>query len=180
MKIEKWKFVPGYEGLYMVSNFGRVKSVDRYVEHPVIGKQFVKGKILSLHCSKNGYLQAHLSKDGRNCYYCVHRLVALAFIPNPDNLPQVNHINEDKTDNRVENLEWCTNKENCNHGTRNQRMKSTLSKKVNQYTLDGELVKTWDSVSEAAKTLNCCVGHITRCCHGKLKKYHKFRWEYVI
>lgn len=108
--IEEWKDVPNYEGLYQVSNLGRIKSL-----RDKNGK--AREKILKLKLSKFGYYQICLCKNGKQKWYFVHRLVALAFIPNPNNLPQINHIDENKTNNYVENLEWCTSKYNSNYGT---------------------------------------------------------------
>lgn len=118
MKIVKeiWKPVVGYEGLYKVSNKGRVKGLR-------------SGKILKSALNKKGYPMVVLSRNGKLLPQRVHRLVALTFIPNLNNYPIVNHINENKTDNRVENLEWCTNKYNCNYGTTIGRMLQTRTKR---------------------------------------------------
>ena len=119
--IEEWRPIKGYEGLYEVSNTGRVRSLDRYDSN----NHFLKGRILKLYTRKGGYLfvQLHLNGKGKN--YLVHRLVAIAFIPNPDNLPEVNHLDEDKTNNRVENLEFCDRKYNINYGTRTDKVRNT-------------------------------------------------------
>ena len=126
--IEEWRPIPGYEGLYEVSNLGRVRSVDRYVKSKGESYWLRKGKMLSPTKDKNGYLKVNLSCNGKHNIIRVHRLVTEAFLPNPDNLPEVNHKDEDKTNNRVENLEWCDHKYNMNYGTRNIRAKETAIK----------------------------------------------------
>ena len=176
--VEIWKDIVGYEGLYQVSNWGRVKSLN----YNKTGKE----KILTPLKSKNGYLSVQLCKKGKIKRYLVHRLVALAFIPNddPERKTQVNHISEfEKTNNRVENLEWMTPKENINHGTGIQRrVKKTRngkrSKIVYQYLLNGEFVKEWPSVHEIKRKLGFRCGNISNCCNGKYKTSHGFIWQY--
>ena len=115
--MEIWKDIQGYENLYQVSNLGRIKSLDRKVKVGIKNNDIVlhKGKILKLNQKRNGYLSVDLSKEGIVKTISVHRLVAIAFIPNVDNKMQVNHINAKKYDNRVENLEWCSYEENKEH-----------------------------------------------------------------
>lgn len=113
--MEEWKEIPGYEGLYEVSNMGNVRNVRR-------------NKLLKLSKTTNGYIRVSLCKNGIKTGLTVHRLVAEAFIPNPYNLPEVNHRDEDKTNNRVDNLEFCDRKYNVNYGTRNIRAKETAIK----------------------------------------------------
>ena len=110
---EVWKDIPGYEGYYQVSSCGRVRSLDREVINPLVGPIHKEGKILLLSMDKRGYTSISLYVEGKGKYFNVHRLVAQAFIQNPENLPQVDHINGVCWDNRVDNLRWVTAKENC-------------------------------------------------------------------
>ena len=128
MNEEIWRPIVGYEGLYEVSNTGQVKSFDRYVKYSNGRIHLHKGKVLSPIKDRDGYLQVNLCYSGRINSIKVHRLVAQAFIPNPDNLPQVNHRDEDKSNNRVDNLEWCTAKYNNNYGTRKDKVRETAIK----------------------------------------------------
>ena len=121
-KEEIWKDIPGYEGLYQVSNTGKVKSLN-YMKTR-------KEKILKPRKEGKGYLKITLSKEGEKKDFKIHRLVASVFIPNPNNLPQINHIDECKTNNNVENLEWCDNRYNSNYGTHTQRMAKAKSMSV--------------------------------------------------
>lgn len=162
MKKEYWKPIKGYEGLYMVSNWGRVKSI-----------KFGKERILKPVTNSSGYLLVGLYKNNIEKKYSVHRLVAEAFIPNPYNLPQVNHRDENKLNNNVDNLEWCTNEYNINYGTRTER----YSKPVLQYTLDGEFVGEWPSARECGRN-GFNQGSVSACCRGKLKTHRGFIWKY--
>ena len=178
--LETWKPVAGYEGLYEVSNLGNVRRV--------AGKGCKEIRVLKLVKQSNGYLYVNLYKEGNRKMHRVHRLVAQAFIPNPDNLPEINHIDEDKTNNCVENLEWCDNVYNNNHGTRNQRISEALrgvynnpkrSKKPLQLTLDGKLVKEWESTHECGRN-GFDQSAVSACCNNKYGKqgnvYKGYRW----
>lgn len=167
---EEWRTVvidgEVYEG-YEVSNFGRVRSLN----YNGIGQT----KILKQIKKKNGYLQIGLYKNGKQKLYLVHRLIAIVFIPNPNNLPQINHINEDKTDNRVENLEWCSSKYNANYGTRIERQAKTISKRV-RCVETGEI---FDSIMEVERKIGLPNSNVSRCCKGKRKTCGGYHWEYV-
>ena len=126
MTEEIWRPVVGYEGLYEVSSYGRVRSVDRYVKSKSESYRLTKGKVLSGSITKDGYVRCLIKVNGVGRSYFAHRLVAETFIPNPDNLPQINHKDEDKRNNRVDNLEWCTAKYNMNYGSRQERYRDTM------------------------------------------------------
>lgn len=118
--MEEWKSIPGYEGLYEISSYGRVKSLEiSYVRKD--GRMYHKPEIILKPNYVSGYLRVGMYKNKTFKYYLIHRLVAQAFLPNPDNLPEVNHLDEDKSNNRVENLEWCDRSYNMNYGTLQQR-----------------------------------------------------------
>ena len=119
---EIWRPIEGYEGLYEVSSYGRVRSLDRYDNRNC----FRKGKVLSLLKGEYGYIQVSLYYNRKMYKKYVHRLVAEAFLPNPDNLPEVNHKDEDKTNNNVDNLEWCGRKYNLSYGSRQERYRNTM------------------------------------------------------
>ena len=172
---EIWKPVVGYEGLYQISNMGRVKSLER---KDCLGRT-VKERILKQTVTHDGYLIVGLYAGGKLKTLMVHRLVCEAFNDNRDEKPEVNHINEIKTDNRACNLEWCTRRENLNHGTHNERSGKTRSKPVGQYTLDGELVKIWQSTKEIQRQAGFSQGNISKVANGKLKTAYGFIWKYV-
>lgn len=170
MENEIWKDIPGWEGYYQASNFGRIRSLNYHNTGRV--------EILKQRIEKNKYARIGLVKNKIQKQYLVHRLVASAFIPNPDNLPEINHKNEDGTDNRVENLEWCTTKYNRNYGTCNQRIAKTKSKPVIQYDLEGNLVKEWESISAVQRKTGWNTSHISSCCRGRLKTMYNYVWRY--
>ena len=123
---EIWRPIEGYEGLYEVSNTGQVRSLDRYVKYSNGRIHLHKGKVLSPIKDKDGYLQVSLYYNRKMYKKYVHRIVAEAFLPNPDNLPEVNHKDEDKTNNNVTNLEWCDRKYNLSYGSRQERYRNTM------------------------------------------------------
>lgn len=138
---EIWKDIAGYEGLYQVSNLGRVKSLDRTVQYFRNGKletKIFKSKIMKQNYTSAGYLMIYLRKDGKDKYNAVHRLVAQAFIPNPNNLPCVNHKDEVKDNNSVNNLEWCTHIYNCNYGTAIERMRKKVTGRPKNWSEEGK------------------------------------------
>jgi len=160
--MEKWKDAPGFPG-YQVSDTGRVK-------------RSINGKMLRPVRYSNGYYVVNLS--GRRIG--VHRLVGLAFIPNPDGLPQINHKNEIKTDNRVENLEWCDSKYNNNYGLRNQKVSVSLSKPVKQLTRDGILIRVFYGIHEAGRETNINYRNIYLVLAGQRKTAGGYKWEYAL
>ena len=176
---EEWRDVVGYEGLYQVSSEGRVKSLERNIPHWRGGERIQKERILKPGIDRDGYLKLNLYAGGKQKNLKVHRLVCQAFHENPDNKPQVNHINEIKTDNRASNLEWATARENSNFGTRNERVAKNRSKSVGQYTLDGELVKIWASTMEVERQAGFHHGNICQAANGKFKQVYGFIWKYV-
>jgi hypothetical protein len=164
---EIWKDVIGYENLYQVSNLGRVKSLGN-------GGSNSKERILKA-CKSKGYYYVILCKDSKQKNCSVHRLVANAFIPNSDNLPEVNHIDEDKTNNACFNLEWCDRKYNMNFGTRTKRSAEKRSKSV----LCIETGKIYPSINQVGRDLGISIGHISDACNGKIKTYKGFHWRYT-
>ena len=178
---EVWKDVAGYEGYYQVSNKGNVRSLER---KDSIGRK-IGGRILKLGYDKGGYLKVALCKNGKIKNKKTHRLVAEAFIPNPNNYPEVNHLDEVKDNNNVENLEWCTSRYNTNYGTLIER----LSKKVRAVNVDtGEVIR-FDSTQEAVSK-GYSTGGVSEACRGIYKNsatgkligdgrtYRGFKWYY--
>lgn len=145
---EIWKPIKNYENLYEISNLGNVKSLDRVIISKNGVKKLIKGKINKLGLTHSGYVSVSLYKNSEQKIFRVHRLVAEAFIPNPNNLPQVNHIDENKENNNVDNLEWCSVSENGLRKTKKGE------KKILQYDNKGNFIKEWKSIKEASTELN--------------------------
>lgn len=180
--MEIWKDVEGYKGKYQVSNMGRVKSLN-YLR---TGKE----RILSPGKNGKGYLFVILWKNNKQKKLFVHRLVALAFIENPENKKQIDHINTIRTDNRVCNLRWCTAKENTNNPISRKRFLENSptvrlgkdncnSKTVFQYSLDGKLIRKFDSMMDVQRELWFDHRNISSCCRGKYKTAYGFVWKYA-
>lgn len=190
---EIWKDIPDYEGLYQVSNLGRIKSL-----------YFGKERILKPQPNSMGYLRVGLSKNGNWIHFFVHRLVASVFLKNDNNLPCVNHKDENPLNNHVDNLEFCNHTYNMNYGTiierkrksmkgkfdgennpfykqkhtekSKQKMSKAKAKPILQYTLDNIFIREWDSAKQAENELGCYgIGY---CCKGKRKSSGGFIWKY--
>lgn len=202
---EIWKDIVGYEGQYKVSNYGVVKSVARKVlfqRWNRISYAHYPERLIKLFVSKKGYMVAFLSNYSKTSTQQVHRLVAQAFIPNYENKPQVNHIDANKKNNWVSNLEWATQVENMNHGktmnlfkgmkgdknpmfgkrgdkNHNFGGKSPNAKKVIQKTMDGDIVKIWDSSMDIKRNLGIPNKQISRCLLGEKENTNGFKWAYA-
>ena len=161
---ETWKDVVGYEGLYMISNKGNIYSVGR---KDAIGRK-CGGRMLRPRNHKHGYLHVALRKNSIRKNKLVHRIVAEAFIPNPKNFLEVNHLDENKKNNEMSNLEWCDTKYNVNYGTRNDRTGNKLSKKVKAVNVINGDVITFKSTSEAGKN-GYSSGNVSSACRGVFK-----------
>ena len=164
---EIWRDVEGYEGLYQVSDKRRVKSLN-YMH---TGKE----EIIKSQKNKKGYLQVQLHKNReiKNCL--VHRLTAQAFIPNPERLPQINHIDENKENNCAENLEWCDNLYNYHYGTRIERVTKSNSIAV----MCVETGEVFNSCREARRKTGIWASNINRCTNGKVKTARRYHWQFV-
>ena len=188
MKGEIWKDIEGYEGLYQVSNMGRVKSLNY--------RRTGKEEILKGVDYGEGYLYVSLWKNGKVKQCRINRLVAQAFLENPQNLPEVNHKNEDKNDNSIENLEWCSKSYNINYGTRNKKAGKKLTgkkhseehnKKIGKklskpvFSVDKEsgLIMWWESAMEASRQTGISQGNISNCCQGKANSAGNHYWFYA-
>lgn len=166
---EIWKDIPNYEGLYQISNIGNIKTLNY--------KKTKKEKILKQRLDKYGYKYIKLSKNGKQTYYLIHRLVAQVFVLNPNNLPQINHKDENRTNNVYSNLEWCNCIYNNNYGNRNKKIQKALSKRIKQLDKNGNVIKIWNNSIEASKELNINSGNIRSCCRNELKTAGGYIWK---
>lgn len=174
---EIWKDIKGYEGKYQISSIGRIKSLGRWVKHK--GWRFEEERMLNQYMSQTGYFYVALSKDSIQKKYKVHRLVAEAFLENPDNLPVINHKNEVKTDNRVENLEFCSVKYNTNYGSGRAKMILKIKKPVVQLDLNDNVLKRWDSLKDITDVLGYNKACISECCHQKQQTAYGYKWKFA-
>ncbi|MDD7754502.1 MAG: NUMOD4 domain-containing protein [Clostridiales bacterium] len=161
----EWREVKEYSN-YEVNQLGEIRHKKRQ-------------KILKPRDNNGGYQYVNFKINGKNTNFAVHRIVANAFIPNPNGYTEVNHKDYNKKNNCVDNLEWVSSSQNKQHSYLKQENKKSRGKAVNQYTKGGIFLKTFDSVSDAAKELGCCVAAISNCCLGRTKTSQGFRWSFV-
>ena len=170
---EIWKDIEGFESIYQVSNHGRVRSLDRLDN---LGKR-IKGIIRKISKQSSGHNYVLLSKNGKPKRESVHRLVGNAFIPNPNNLPYMNHKDENPDNNRVENLEWCTVLYNNTYNNRHKKIGQKLSIPI--YVLDGECDYYFESTKKASDFFGLHTGHVAECLKGRAKTHKGFKYEYA-
>ena len=162
-EVETFVKIVGFEN-YEVSNLGKVRNIK-------------SGKVLKPHLNHKGYLKHHLSKNNKLKELFLHRIVATAFIDNPEGKPCVNHIDENKLNNDLSNLEWCTVRENLIHGTRTKRVAEKLSQKVIQLDLNDNVLNEFESMRQAERETGVLVGNISSCCNGNTKSAGGYKWR---
>ena len=177
---EIWKDVPGYEGLYQVSDNGNVRRLN--------WNRTGTTRNITLKPHKNGYRQVLLAKNGKRKMFTVHRLVAMVFIPNPDGLPHVNHIDENKANNIAANLEWCSPSYNVKYSIHRhpERRHGTVQpawryggRMITQFDSNGNLIKIWEGTPELIRDTTWGVSNIVACCSGKRKTAYGFKWRFA-
>ena len=178
--MEIWKPIKNYENLYEISNLGRIRKIggkNQFGNYKV-------DKMITPYKNEKGYLRVGLSKNNQRKVIKLHRLVAEAYIPNPDNLPEINHKDGNKLHNCVDNLEWCTHKQNIKHSWENNLSKAKYSKenfsskKVKQYDKDLNFIKEWNCMSDVERELGISTSHISQVCNGKRKTAGGYKWSF--
>lgn len=183
---EMWQDIPGWEKYYQGSTYGRIRSKERFVHYKDGRARAFPSTILKQSCLKNGYLAVSLCVNNEDKKEYVHRLIALTFLPKPRvEQIEVNHKSEVKTENNVENLEWCTPTYNNNYGTLKKRVSKTLtnhplfSKAVIQKNPEGKIISEYPSISEAERATGIDGSTISKCCRGALKQSGGYIWKYA-
>ena len=191
--MEKWKEIPGYDGKYEVSTHGNVRCVNY--------RNSGMSKVMKMHLTKHNYYMITLRQGGKNVNRSVHRLVALTWIANPNNLPEIDHINSNPSDNRVENLRWCTKEDNLSNPATKEKRQNTkvkskpysknplteekrrqislaVSKPVVQMTMFRKDIREFESIIQAGKETSAHPSAINKCCRGKAKSAGGYKWRY--
>lgn len=183
---EKWKDIDGYEGYYKISNRGRVKRLDVFDKNPKYnGNRLIKGGLRKSTIQSNGYKSVMLTKESKSKRFLIHRLVAIAFIPNPNEFPVVNHIDGNKLNNNVENLEWCTHSYNLKHAHSNGLLSNPNAiKKMNEINKKQvfclEHMMIYESLTFCKSKFNYNISYLSQCCNHKKEKAYGLHWCYVI
>ena len=180
---EIWKPIKGYEEFYEISNYGRIRSLDRVIiQKGKFGQDtnhIYKGKILVPDHIHNGYLGVDLHVNGKIKRMLVHRLVATHFIIKPEGKDYINHIDNNPSNNHVNNLEWCTQSENIQYAYDNGNKIPPNQKKVSQYDMTGNLIQVWESMAEAARSLGLQQPNISKVCLGKRSQTGGYKWAFT-
>lgn len=183
--VEEWRPVVGYEGLYEVSNFGNVRSLDRLVKSKGESKRLAPSKVLKQHTDKDGYRRVGLHYEDKQITVGVHRLVAQAFIDNLENLPAIDHIDGVRDNNFVGNLRWCSIMQNNSTELAKQRKSLAAykridnKKKIIQHSISGDVIKVFNSSMEIQRELGYKRAAISRCCKGKQKTSYGYKWSFL-
>ena len=167
--MERWKSIPGFDDRFLASDKGNIMSVNYH--------NYGRQRLLKKSLNRCGYEVVCLFYKGKAHVCLVHRLVAMAFLDNPQGLPVINHLNEIKTDNRIENLCWSSIRDNVNYGTRNARTAATIGISVGQYSRDGQLIATYVSILDAGRNTGVDHSSINKCVNGKRKSAGGFVWK---
>lgn len=176
--MEVWKDIKNFEGMYQISNMGNVRSLNRVTYNKNGTKVNRVGKIKKQTIDNLGYFHVRLSKDSQTKTFRIHQLVAQAFIDNPNNYRCINHIDEDKTNNSIENLEWCSSKYNLEYSGNTKKACNSNKKQVLQYDLKGNLIKEWESLKSIELELKYSHSAVGQCCRGNTKSSHGYVWKY--